>query len=109
MRNPLTAALAAMAAHTVAAIALRWPYPSVATFAAGILAAVGALVDSGFRRGVTRVLPVAVLAPPLLPTPLLAVGLAALLVHGFRLALDPLRNLAVALPSLVVLALALTA
>lgn len=109
MRNPLTAALAAMALHAACALAAGWPYPSLATAVAGILAvafAVGGAVPPRAMTGVA--LGVAGLLPSVLPPAALAAvpaaGLGALLARSE----DPLRNVAIALPALTFLALALT-
>ena len=106
MRNPLTAALAAMALHTVAAVALGWPFPSVATFLAGILAVAGTvLAASRTRLGLGTATGLAVFAPALVPLPLLTAGIAAAATRLFPCEADPLRNLAIALPALAVLVL----
>ena len=109
MRNPFTAALAAMAIHTVAALALGWRFPSVATFLAGILAVAGTvLAASRTRLGIGTAMGLAVFAPALVPPPLLAAGIAAAATRLLPREAGPLRNLAVALPALAVLVLAPT-
>ncbi len=107
VRNPLTAALAAMAVHAAVSLVAGWPYPSVATFAAGLLGLAGALFrPSAPPRAVAGMAALAVVAPSLLPMPLLAAGIAALGTARLPPARDPLGNLAIALPALCVLVLA---
>ena len=109
MRNPLTGALAAMALHTLASLAFGWPVPSVGTFVAGLLAVTAAtLAPRAPSRATSGMAAFVILMPPLVPLPLLAAGLAASATVGLAEARDPLPNLAVALPALTVLLLALT-
>ena len=107
VRNPLTAALAAMALQTAAGSMFGWPSPSVAVLLAGVWAA----SRTGGRRKIPTALGsligLAVGVPDFVPLPLLAAGLAAIAATAMPGTDDPLRNLAVAMPALTVLALAL--
>lgn len=109
VRNPLTAALAAMALHATASLALAWPTPSVATFLAGVLAVTWVVFSARpVPRALGAALGLAAFAPDLLPLPVLAACLAAAASLGIR-GQDPLRNAAIALPALTVLVLSMTA
>ena len=109
MRNPLTVALAAMAVHTAAALALGWPYPSVATFLAGLFGiGWGALAETPPPTGVGALVAVGAFLPCLLPAPVVAAALAAFAAAVVPREADPLRNSAIALPALAFLVLALT-
>ena len=108
VRNPLTAALAVMALHAAVSLALGWPVPSVATFLAGTFGVVGAvLAPSRLPRAVGAMAALAVFLPTVVPAPLLAAGVAAMLTPLIPRDRDPFRNFAVALPALTVLVLAL--
>jgi len=109
VRNPLTVGLAAMALHTVLALAFRWPYPSVATFVAGMLAVVGAVAAPKVpSRAAGGMAALAFFAPSLVPVPLLSAGVAASLGPLLAPPGGPLRTVLVALPSIALLTLALT-
>ena len=109
MRNPLTAALAAMALHAGASVAFGWPYPSVATFLAGILAVPWALARRPPPAGVIGACGgLAILAPTAVPLGLVLACLAALAGARAPGGDDPFRNVAVALPALAALVLLLT-
>jgi len=109
VRNPLTVALAAMAVHTAASLALGGTFPSVGTFVAGLLAVVGAvLAPSAPRRATGGLAALVIVVPSAIPPPLVVAGFAA--VAGVAVAgrSDPLRNLLTALPAMTFLVLALT-
>lgn len=109
MRNPLTVALAAMALHSAGSLAFGWPYPSVGTFVAGLLAVLGAVVAANAPpRATSGMVALAVLSPPLAPAPILAAGIAAVLSTRLPHRPNPLRNAAIALPSLAFLILGMT-
>ena len=104
MRNPLTVALAAMAVHTAASLALGGTFPSVGTFVAGLLAVVGAvLAPSAPRRATGGLAALVIVVPSAIPPPLVVAGFAAVAGRS-----DPLRNLLTALPAMTFLVLALT-
>ena len=109
MRNPLTVALVAMAAQGIVAIACGWSCPSVAMILAGVLAVAGALASPPVLRGAAGgCSALAVLVPSLVPVPLLVAGLAAVVALFVRPPKDPLENLRVAVPALVVVIVAMT-
>jgi len=109
VRNPLTAALAVMAVHASVSLALGWPVPSVATFLAGTFGVVGAaLAPSRLPRSVGATAALAVFLPSVVPAPILAAGVVALLTPLMPRERDPFRNFAIALPALAVLVLVLT-
>jgi len=110
MRNPLTAALAAMAAHAAVSLALGWPFPSAATFVAGMLAVAWAIAPSApSPRALGGAAGLVFFVPAVLPPGFLIACLAAAVATRVPRADDPLRNVAVALPALTVLILSLTA
>jgi len=109
VRNPLTAALTAMAVHTGIALLLGWPFPSVATFLAGTLAVPWAVVRApppgsaiGGAAGFVA------LVPGIVPPAILAAGAAAFVATKVPVADDPFRNSLLALPALTFLALCFT-
>lgn len=98
-----------MAVHAACALALGWPYPSLATAVTGIMGVAFAVGGAAPRHAMTGAIAgVAALLPSILPlsalAAVLAAGLAALLARSE----DPLRTVVIALPSLTFLALALT-
>ena len=109
MRNPLTAALTAMAVHTAIALALGWPFPSVATFLAGTLAVPWAAARAPSPGSTIGGVAASVaLVPGIVPPAILAAGAAALLTTKAPVADDPLRNGLLALPALTFLSLCFT-
>ena len=109
VRNPLTAALAAMALHAALSLGLGWPYPSVATFLAGMVAVVVALAgvpQAGRAVGASAAL--ALFVPTVVPSGVLLACLSAPITALIPKHDDPLRNVAVALPALTFLALCMT-
>lgn len=109
MRNPLTVALLGMAIHTTLGLAVHWPYPSVATFLSGILAVVGAVVTPAAPPRATGGLAAMTLfLPAVVPVSLLLAGVAAILAANLAPSQGPLRNVAVAIPALTLLTLAIT-
>ncbi len=104
----MTAALAAMALHSVAGVALGWTFPSVAVFLAGVLAVGWAVVaPKGPPKAIGALAAATVLLPSVIPPPLLLAALAAFAVILLPIRPDPLANVSVALPSLTLLVLML--
>lgn len=105
--NPLIAAVVAMAVHAVTGALAGWAYPSVATAAAGGLAVLCVATPraGGFASGASAAL--AVILPPVAPSPLLVAGLAAPTAALLQFH-NPLRNLVTSLPAVTVLAVVLT-
>lgn len=109
MRNPLTAALTAMALDTIASLALGWAFPSVAVFLAGGFAVGWAtFAPKEPPKAIGALAAATLLVPSLFPLPLLVAALAAFGVILLPIRPDPLLSVAVALPSLTFLVLALT-
>lgn len=105
----MTVALLAMALHTMVGLLIGWPYPSVATFVTGVLAVIGCLVAPRAAPHATGGLAaLTVFFPTVVPVPLLAGGLAGIGASFLVRSSGPLRNAAIALPSLTLLAFALT-
>jgi hypothetical protein len=98
-----------MALHTLVGLALGWRYPSAPVFLAGALAIAWATVAPRQPPRVVGALGgLALFAPSVLPLTLLVATLAAFAVIVLPGRPDPLANLAIALPALTILALALT-
>ena len=107
--NALAVGLMAMALHAGASLAFHWPYPSVATVLAGLLAigwpTIGLETLAPLAGGLAGVF---VLAPDLLPPPLIAAAGSALLARTIRRGENSLGDVAMGLPALAILLLALT-
>jgi len=98
VRNPLTAALAAMTLHALAGLALGWTFPSVPSFLSAGLAIVWAgMAPRTPPKAIGGLAAATVLVPSLVPLHLL-----------LPVRPDPLTNVAVALPCLTFLVLALS-
>ncbi len=107
VRNPLTAALVAMALHGIVGVALRWPFPSVAVLLAGLLAVAVANRQMP-AQALGGLLALGAGLPMLLPPPVLGSIVAAAGTAGLPAKASPLANVAFALPALTVLLLTLT-
>jgi len=109
VRNPLTAALAAMTLHALAGLALGWTFPSVPSFLSAGLAIVWAgMAPRTPPKAIGGLAAATVLVPSLVPLHLLLAALAAFAVLLLPVRPDPLTNVAVALPCLTFLVLALS-
>lgn len=109
MRNPLTAALAAMALHTGVGLALGWTFPSVPGFlAAGLAVGWATVAPKQPPRAIGTLAAAAVLVPSVVTPPLLLAALVAFAVILLPIRTDPLTNLEIALPALTFLVLALS-
>lgn len=108
MRNPLTAALAAMALHALAGAFLGFPFPSAATFlAAGLAVGWATLGPKSPPRGLGGLAATAILAPEVVPGPLLLAAGIAFGVILLPVRPDPLVNVEVSAFSLTYLILLL--
>jgi len=109
VRNPLTAALAAMALHALAGLAFGWAFPSIATFlAAGLAIGWASVAPKQPPKAIGGIAAATVLIPSVVPLPILLAALAAFAVILLPVGPDPLTNVAVALPSLTFLVLLLS-
>lgn len=109
MRNPLTAALAAMALHTAAGLAFGWSFPSVAGFlAAGLAVGWATFAPKEPPKAIGGLAAATVIVPSVVPPALLLAALAAFAVILLPVRANPLANLAVAVPALTFLLVALS-
>ena len=104
VRNPLTGALAAMAAHAALSLAMGWGYPSVSVLVCGTIAVASSVAPLvPLRRAIGGMLGLLVLAPTMIPPGFAAAFVLSLLAKLTPLDEDPLLNAAISVPALAIL------
>jgi len=99
-----------MALHAIAGLGLGWTFPSLAAFlSAGLAIGWAGVAPQRPPRAIGALAGATLLLPGVVPLPLLLAALAAFAVILLPVRPDPLANVAVALPSLTLLILALLA